>query len=375
MRTRRNISMACARASRGEVFRWRNSTSAICSPTGNAGLSEVIGSWKIIDSLSPRRSRSRAAGSFSRSSPSNSTSPAAMRPGGCGTRPMIESAVTLLPQPDSPTMPSVRPRSRRKSTPSTARTSPCSPWNEVRSPRTSRRFFVTGNLFLDARAVELSPRPRLARAAAHERNEALVRLVVKAPELRERLGVVIDPEIELRIVFRGMNQQRRRLFSPLVAAGGLAGLERGEQPFGKGALARRLIGARRFADHPFVRQHVAGHRVAVARDGAAPLDAARAGVLPDAAIGIDDVELALLAAFIRRGQALDDLCSWDAGAQELEALAAIVRVDQRLGRERADAALRMRAERAGGEEARRDGDAERAARRIARDDGPRHAPR
>jgi len=98
-------------------------------------------------------------------------------------------------------------------------------------------------------------------------------------------------------------------------------------------------------------------------------------VLPDAAIGIDDVELALLAAFIRRGQALDDLCSRDAGAQQLEALAAIVRVHERLGRERADAALRMRAERAGGEEARRDGDAECAAPRIARDDGPRHAPR
>ena len=37
---------------------------------------------------------------------------------------MIESAVTDLPQPDSPTMPSVLPRSTAKLTPSTARTSP-----------------------------------------------------------------------------------------------------------------------------------------------------------------------------------------------------------------------------------------------------------
>ena len=36
-------------ASRAEIFLCRSSTSAICSPTGNAGLSEVIGSWKIID--------------------------------------------------------------------------------------------------------------------------------------------------------------------------------------------------------------------------------------------------------------------------------------------------------------------------------------
>jgi len=37
---------------------------------------------------------------------------------------MTESAVTDLPQPDSPTMPSVFPRSTPKLTPSTARTSP-----------------------------------------------------------------------------------------------------------------------------------------------------------------------------------------------------------------------------------------------------------
>ena len=37
---------------------------------------------------------------------------------------MIESAVTDLPHPDSPTIPSVRPRSTEKLTPSTARTTP-----------------------------------------------------------------------------------------------------------------------------------------------------------------------------------------------------------------------------------------------------------
>jgi hypothetical protein len=42
---------------------------------------------------------------------------------------MIESEVTLLPQPLSPTMPSVRPRSSEKLTPSTARNSPSSAAN------------------------------------------------------------------------------------------------------------------------------------------------------------------------------------------------------------------------------------------------------
>ena len=61
--------------------RWRSSASAIWSPTVNAGLSEVIGSWKIIASRSPRSSRSRAGGSFSRSSPSKQHLAAGDAPG------------------------------------------------------------------------------------------------------------------------------------------------------------------------------------------------------------------------------------------------------------------------------------------------------
>src|SRR5215211_2289354 len=49
--------------------------------------------------------------------------PATTRPGGM-TSPMSESTVTDLPQPDSPTIPSISPTSTLKETPSTARTSP-----------------------------------------------------------------------------------------------------------------------------------------------------------------------------------------------------------------------------------------------------------
>ena len=45
---------------------------------------------------------------------------------------MIESAVTDLPEPDSPTTPSVAPGRSSRSTPSTARISPASVMNEVR---------------------------------------------------------------------------------------------------------------------------------------------------------------------------------------------------------------------------------------------------
>ena len=59
-----------------------------------------------------------------RSTPASRTEPPTMRPGGSATRRMSESAVTLLPQPDSPTMASISPRFSEKETPSTAFTSP-----------------------------------------------------------------------------------------------------------------------------------------------------------------------------------------------------------------------------------------------------------
>ena len=58
--------------------------------------------------LWPRRSAISSAESSSRFCPSNSSSPVSIRPGG-GISRMMESAVTLLPQPDSPTMQSTSP--------------------------------------------------------------------------------------------------------------------------------------------------------------------------------------------------------------------------------------------------------------------------
>ncbi len=75
----------------------------------STGLSEVIGSWKIMAIWLPRMWRISSSLAWSRSSPSKMIWPPAILPGGVGIRRMIESAVTLLPQPDSPTMPSVSP--------------------------------------------------------------------------------------------------------------------------------------------------------------------------------------------------------------------------------------------------------------------------
>jgi hypothetical protein len=194
-----------------------------------------------------------------------------------------------------------------------------------------------------------------------------VRLLGEAPELGEGLGVVVDPQVNFRIVLGRMNEQGRRLPAALVAARGFAGLERCNE-----ALSERRFrlpeGSRRFLNDFLIQKHVAGHGKAFSRNRPAPVDAGGPRVLADAARCIDDVELPVLAPFVRRREPLHHLRGGHPRAKQLESLPAVMRIDQRLRRERADAALRVRAQGADREEAGRDGDAEGAARRIARYD-------
>src|SRR6185312_1179237 len=107
-------------------------------PIRITGLRLDIGSWKIIDILPPRILRNSRSSSSVRSLSSKSTSPSTISAGGMGKSRRIESDVTLLPEPLSPTMPIVSPSSRSKLTPLTAWTLPSRVLNWVLSPFTSR---------------------------------------------------------------------------------------------------------------------------------------------------------------------------------------------------------------------------------------------
>ena len=74
------------------------------------GLSEVIGSWKIIEMSLPRIFAISSSSSVREVLPveDDRSSSASTRPGASISL-MIESAVTDLPLPDSPTTPSVPP--------------------------------------------------------------------------------------------------------------------------------------------------------------------------------------------------------------------------------------------------------------------------
>src|ERR1041384_4080104 len=115
-----------------------SSASRICRPIVSTGFNDVIGSWKIIAISLPRILRSSLSRSVSRSRPPKSVVPPVTRPAR-GRMPSSESAVTLLPQPDSPTMPSVSPAATSNEMPLTAWTVPRWVWNSTRRPSTWRR--------------------------------------------------------------------------------------------------------------------------------------------------------------------------------------------------------------------------------------------
>src|SRR3954454_14981925 len=100
-------------------------------PTVSTGLRDVIGSWKTIATSLPPTRRSPRFFSLNRSRPWNIAVPLTTRPGGWGIRPSSASVETLLPEPDSPTMPSVSPGKRSYETPSTAWTIPSSVLNST----------------------------------------------------------------------------------------------------------------------------------------------------------------------------------------------------------------------------------------------------
>src|SRR5499426_3404858 len=104
----------------------------------STGLREVIGSWKIIEMSLPRTARICASSSLSRSRPSSSIEPPTIRPGGSGMSRITESAVMLLPQPDSPTIASVSRGRNVNERSSTALIIPSRVKKYVRSPATSR---------------------------------------------------------------------------------------------------------------------------------------------------------------------------------------------------------------------------------------------
>jgi hypothetical protein len=76
-------------------------------PTRIVGFSERDGSWNTIEKLDPRCARNCLSPRPSSSAPSKRIEPDTLADG--GRRPMTARELTVLPEPDSPMIASVRP--------------------------------------------------------------------------------------------------------------------------------------------------------------------------------------------------------------------------------------------------------------------------
>src|SRR3954470_4705447 len=139
MPTRASMSIVRSRATFLFTPGWcTRYASTICDPTVKYGCMALSGSWKIMAILPPRSSRTFSSVAVTSSSSSSQISPVTLALLRDRCRPSIASEVTLLPEPDSPTMPSVWPFSRAKDEPVTAWTMPSSVSNRTLRSLTSR---------------------------------------------------------------------------------------------------------------------------------------------------------------------------------------------------------------------------------------------
>jgi len=89
------------------IRRCARSASLIWAPTRIVGFSERVGSWKTIAMSVPRCARMSSSDRPSSSTPSSRADPVTVAVG--GSRPINARELTVLPDPDSPMMASVRP--------------------------------------------------------------------------------------------------------------------------------------------------------------------------------------------------------------------------------------------------------------------------
>ena len=220
----------------------------IWSPMVKLGLSEVIGSWKIMASRLPRRSRSVWSGSSRRSKPSKRIAPETSAD--CfGNRPMMASEVTLLPQPDLPTRPSVAPlRDREVDAVDRMRGAAVV---AVEHARAGASMSISGlavmtspaaagrDAGIDRRAIG-DRRPDSAGSAGISRKcTQRSRLTCSSRSSSARGSVVVvDAQVELGPFLLVVDQQRRRLLAALVAAGRLARPHGRDQALREGQVLR-----------------------------------------------------------------------------------------------------------------------------------------
>ena len=146
MFTRASSSSVRLAASSLLMFMRFTSDSANCEPTLRTGLSAVIGSWKIIAMRRPQKFLICSLDSVSSSSPSIFTLPerCTFLP---RSKPIAARDITVFPEPDSPTMPTLSPLRIESETPRTACKGPRLVSNVICRLSTSKSSLIFATLF------------------------------------------------------------------------------------------------------------------------------------------------------------------------------------------------------------------------------------
>src|SRR6266566_5536058 len=141
------------------VLSWARIISLICQPTLYRGCRLVSGSWKMTAMALPRIFCRDRGSRPTRLTPSKTALPEICPPGVSPSRLWVR---TVLPLPDSPTMPRVRPRSTENETPRTACTTPSAVGKLTRRSVTSSRLIDPSHVAPQRHQIGGGSRLRLA---------------------------------------------------------------------------------------------------------------------------------------------------------------------------------------------------------------------
>ena len=147
-----------------------------------------------------------------------------------------------------------------------------------------------------------------ARQTRCKRLEALQADLVEALQFHNRFKMVVNPHVQLRVVFIAMNTQPRRLFTAFVATGCLTCGHGRQQALGQRLALGCDEGLHRGFKHARPGQHVARHAEVIVKLMAAPIHTRGTGVCRARAHGRQHVQLALVPPGIGSRQCSDGVC-------------------------------------------------------------------
>src|SRR5581483_11616726 len=176
---------------------------------------------------------------------------------------------------------------------------------DCRSPAQAQIEALRTPSRLDGVAVGAAGRVGLGRCQGSAGRPAAPPQPEQPPELDERLGVVVDADVEVGKVLTGGEHHGGRLPATPVAALPLARLHRRPPALRQVETGMRLECLEGGGDDRFADEHVAGHGEVSAGALATPLHAVSPGPGCRPALGVDRVHLAQVAALVAGERALD----------------------------------------------------------------------